>query len=94
MTAGGTVALLGYSNQGVTVWGMRTDTRTASIDSDLAVCVTLQCDLPGQAAEGNKCRTTLRKVPLCVCRQGALVRVRGEVAGEEEGEEDVAPCGS
>lgn len=30
-----------------------------------------------QAAEGNKCRTTHRKT-LSVCRQGALVRVKGE----------------
>ena len=63
MTAGGSVALLGYSNQKEAVWGIRTDLRTASIDSDLAVCVTLKCDLPGQAAEGNKCRTTFWKSP-------------------------------
>ena len=62
MTAGGSVALLGDSNQEVAVWCMRSDLRTASIDSDLAVCVTLQCDLAGQAAEGNKCRTTFGKV--------------------------------
>lgn len=66
MTVGGSVALLGYSKQEVTVWGMRTETHTASFDSDLAVCVTFQCDLPAQAAEGNKCRTTLRK-SLSVC---------------------------
>lgn len=81
MTAGGSVALLGCSNQEEAVWGMRTDLRTASIDSDLAVCVTLQCDLPGQAAEGNKCCTTFGKVPSHVCRQGALVRVRGDASG-------------
>lgn len=80
MTAGGSVVLLGNSKQEVAVWGMRSDLRTASIDSDLVVCVTLQRDLPGQAAEGNKCRTTFGKVPFHVCRQGALVRVRGEVA--------------
>lgn len=62
MTAGGTVALLGSSNQEEAVWTTGTDLRRVPIDSDLAVCVTLKCDLPGQAAEGNKCRTTVGKV--------------------------------
>lgn len=59
---------------------MRTDLQTASIDSDLAVCVTLQRDIPGQAAEGNKCRATFGKAPFRLCQQRVLVRVRGEVA--------------
>lgn len=66
MTAGGSVALLGYSNQEDAVWSMRTDLRTAFIFSDLVVCVTLQLDLPGQAAEGSKCRTNFGK-SLFVC---------------------------
>lgn len=93
MTAGGSVALLGYSNQEVTVGGISTETQTASFDSDLAVCVNFLCDLPMQAAEGSKCRTTHRK-SLSVCRHGALARVRGEASEEEEWEEDVAPCDS
>lgn len=59
MTAGGSIALLGSSNQEEAVWATRTDLQTLPIDSDLVVCVTLKCDLPGQAAEGNKCRTTV-----------------------------------
>lgn len=59
---------------------MRTDPPTASIDSDLAVCVTLQRDLPEQTAKGDKCRTTFGEVSFRVCRQGALVKVKGEVA--------------
>ena len=81
MTAGGTAALLGNSNQEEAVCGASSDLPTAPIDSDLAVRLTLQFDLPGQAAEGNKCRTTFGEVPFAVCRQVALVRVRGDGAG-------------
>lgn len=67
MTAGGSVTLLGYSNQEA-VWSLRTDLQTASIDSDLAVCVTLQCDLPGQAAEGNKLALE-KSLSMCVDKE-------------------------
>lgn len=80
VTAGGSVALVGYSNQEETVWGMRTDLRTASIDGDLAVCVTLQLDLPGRAARG-RVAPPFGKVSFSVCRQVALVGIRGDVAG-------------
>lgn len=48
------------------VCSKRTDLRTASTDSDLAVCVSLKNDLPGQSAVGNVCRITFGK-SLFVC---------------------------
>lgn len=57
MTAGGTGALQGYSNRGDADLDETTDLPTAFADGDLAVCVTLKDDLPGQAAEGSVCRT-------------------------------------
>lgn len=48
------------------VWGMRTDLQTAPIDSDLAVCVTLQLDLPGQAAEGTSYHLLEKSLSVCL----------------------------
>ena len=54
---------------------------TATVDIDLAVGVTLKCDLLERAAGGNERCITFGKVSFHVCRQVALVRVRGDVAG-------------
>lgn len=87
MTAGGSVALLGYGNQEVTVWGMRA--------SELPTTVTLRSvslhrDLPGKLPRPMSVAVSL-ETPSCLCRQRALVGVRGEVADQEQGGEDGAP---
>lgn len=55
MTAGGSVAPSGKHYSRKCLSGARY-TKTASIDTDLDVCGTLERDLPLRAADGNDCR--------------------------------------
>lgn len=87
MTAGGSVALLGYRNQEVTDWGMRASELPPTVT---LLSVSLQCDLPGKLPGSMSVAVSL-ETPSCECRQQALVGVRGEVADQEEGSEDGAP---
>lgn len=87
MTAGGSVALLGHENQEVTVWGMRASELPPTVT---LLSVSLQCDLPGKLPGPMSVAVSL-ETSSRLCRQRALVGVRGEAADQEQGGEDGAP---